>query len=327
MADLSVTYMGLKLANPLIVSSSSLTNTVAKVKRCEDSGAGAVVLKSLFEEQIEAQTEEIEEESWPYPHPEAFDYVRQMGMRLGQDDYLKLISETKKAVSIPVIASLNCISPKWWGNYAGEIARAGADAIELNIAILPTDPERKAEEVERTYVRIIEGIRRRVEMPVAAKIGPYFTALPQLARQLSDAGAAALVLFNRFYQMDIDIEKLSLVPGYHLSSPDEIYVPLRWVAILSGQLGCDIAASTGIHDGTGIIKQLLAGARAVQVCSHLYQKGMDSIGVMLDQLREWMDRHHYEKIADFNGKMCMEASEKPEYYERLQYIKVFVGLE
>jgi dihydroorotate dehydrogenase (fumarate) len=327
MADLSVTYMGLKLANPLIVSSSSLTNTVVKVKRCEDSGAGAVVLKSLFEEQIEAQTEEIEEESWPYPHPEAFDYVRQMGMRLGQDDYLKLISEAKKSVSIPVIASLNCISPKWWGNYAREIARAGADAIELNIAILPVDPQRSAEDVERTYVRIIEGIRRRVEIPVAAKIGPYFTALPQLARQLSDAGVAALVLFNRFYQMDIDIEKLSLVPGYHLSSPDEIHLPLRWVAVLSGQVGCDIAASTGIHDGTGIIKQLLAGARAVQVCSHLYQKGMDSIGVMLDQLREWMERHHHDKIADFNGKMCMEASEKPEYYERLQYIKVLVGLE
>jgi dihydroorotate dehydrogenase (fumarate) len=309
------------------VSSSSLTNTVVKVKRCEDSGAGAVVLKSLFEEQIEAQTEEIEEESWPYPHPEAFDYVRQMGMRLGQDDYLKLISEAKKSVSIPVIASLNCISPKWWGNYAREIARAGADAIELNIAILPVDPQRSAEDVERTYVRIIEGIRRRVEIPVAAKIGPYFTALPQLARRLSDAGVAALVLFNRFYQMDIDIEKLSLVPGYHLSSPDEIHLPLRWVAVLSGQVGCDIAASTGIHDGTGIIKQLLAGARAVQVCSHLYQKGMDSIGVMLDQLREWMERHHHDKIADFNGKMCMEASEKPEYYERLQYIKVLVGLE
>jgi dihydroorotate dehydrogenase (fumarate) len=327
MADLSVTYMGLKLANPLIVSSSSLTNTVDKVKRCEDSHAGAVVLKSLFEEQIEAQTEEIEEESWPYPHPEAFDYVRQMGMRLGQDDYLKLISDAKKAVSIPVIASLNCISPKWWGNYATEIARAGADAIELNIAILPADLERSAEEVEKTYVRIIEGIRRRVEIPVAAKIGPYFTALPRFARQLCDAGAAALVLFNRFYQMDIDIEKLALAPGYHLSSPDEIYLPLRWIAILSGQVSCDLAASTGVHDGKGIIKQLLAGAKAVQVCSHLYQKGMNSIEAMLEQLRDWMERHKHQSIADFQGKMCMEASEKPEYYERLQYIKVFVGLE
>jgi dihydroorotate dehydrogenase (fumarate) len=327
MADLSVRYMGLKLGNPLIVSSSSLTNTVAKVKRCEDSGAGAVVLKSLFEEQIEAQTEEIEEESWPYPHPEAFDYVRQMGMRLGQDDYLKLISDAKKAVSIPVIASLNCISPKWWGNYAGEIARAGADAIELNIAILPTDPAREAGEIENTYLKIIEGIRRRVKIPVAAKIGPYFTALPRFARGLADAGVSALVLFNRFYQMDIDIEKLSLIPGYHLSSPEEIYVPLRWIAILSGQVGCDIAASTGVHEGAGMIKQLLAGARAVQVCSNLYQKGMGRIGALLKELGDWMERHDYAGISDFNGKMCMEASEKPELYERLQYIKVFVGLE
>ncbi|MBN1834558.1 MAG: dihydroorotate dehydrogenase-like protein [Spirochaetales bacterium] len=327
MADLSVTYMGLKLANPLIVSSSSLTNTVAKVKRCEDSGAGAVVLKSLFEEQIEAQTEEIEDESWPYPHPEAFDYVRQMGMRIGQDDYLKLISDAKKAVSIPVIASLNCITPKWWGNYAGEIARAGADAIELNIAILPTDRERSAEEVERTYKGIIEGIRRRVEIPVAAKIGPYFTALPKFARQLAEAGAAALVLFNRFYQLDIDIDSLALVPGYHLSSPDEIYLPLRWIAILSGQIGCDIAASTGVHDGSGVIKQLLAGAKAVQVCSNLYQKGMGRIRKMLGELTAWMEQHGYAKVSEFNGKMSMESSDKPEYYERLQYIKVFVGLE
>jgi dihydroorotate dehydrogenase (fumarate) len=327
MADLSVTYMGLKLANPLIVSSSSLTNTVAKVKRCEDSGAGAVVLKSLFEEQIEAQTEEIEDESWPYPHPEAFDYVRQMGMRLGQDDYLKLISEAKKAVSIPVIASLNCVTPKWWLNYASEIARAGADGIELNIAILPTDPGRSGEEIERTYLRIIEGIRRRVEIPVAAKIGPYFTSLPRLARGLSDAGAAALVLFNRFYQMDIDIDKLELSPGYHLSSPDEIHLPLRWIAILAGQVGCDLAASTGVHDGAGVVKQLLAGARAVQVCSNLYQKGMGRVAALLRELEEWMGRHGFEKIADFNGRMSMEASDKPEVYERLQYIKVYVGLE
>lgn len=327
MADLSITYMGLKLRNPIIVSSSSLTNTVDKIKRCEEAGAGAVVLKSLFEEQIEAQTEEIEQEAWPYPHPEAFDYVRQMGMRLGQDEYLKLIEQAKEAVSIPVIASLNCITPKWWNSYAQEIARAGADAIELNIAILPSDPDRDTQEIEKTYVRIVEGVRRKVELPVAAKIGPYFTSLPQLARELRIAGASALVLFNRFYQLDIDIEKLKLTPGYHLSSPDEIYLPLRWIAILSTQVGCELAASTGIHDGSGVIKQLLAGAQAVQVCSNLYQKGMGRIKVMLQELAEWMEKHGYTSIEEFRGKMCMEVSEKPEYYERLQYIKVFVGLE
>jgi len=327
MADLSVTYMGLQLANPIVVSSSSLTNTVEKIKRCEDSGAGAVVLKSLFEEQIEAQTEEIEDDSWPYPHPEAFDYVRQMGMRLGQDEYLKLIRDAKKAVKIPVIASLNCITPKWWNSYAAEIAAAGADAIELNIAILPTDPEHGTEEIEKTYVRIVEGIRRKVKLPIAAKIGPYFTSLPQITRELRHAGAAALVLFNRFYQLDIDIERMELTPGYHLSSPDEIYVPLRWVAILSTQVGCELAASTGIHDGKAVIKQLLAGAQVVQVCSNLYQKGMGRIKEMLNELSAWMDKHNYGTIEEFRGKMSMEVSEKPEYYERLQYIKVFVGLE
>jgi dihydroorotate dehydrogenase (fumarate) len=327
MADLSVTYMGLELKNPLIVSSSSLTNTVDKVRRAEDAGAAAVVLKSLFEEQIEAQTEEIEHESWPYPHPEAFDYVRQMGMRLGQDAYLKLITEAKKAVSIPVIASLNCVTPKWWTRYAGEIARAGADGLELNIAILPTDPQRTAEEVERTYFRILDGIARRIDIPVAAKIGPYFTALPRFARSLAEAGAAALVLFNRFYQLDIDIEKPALVPGYHLSSPEEIHLPLRWISILAGHVGCDLAASTGVHDGAAVIKQLLAGASAVQICSVLYQKGMDPLRLMIRELAEWMERHGYERILNFRGTMCMELSDRPEYYERLQYIKVFVGLE
>ena len=327
MADLAVTYMGIQLKNPIIVSSSSLTNTVEKIKRCEVSGAGAVVLKSLFEEQIEAQTAEIEEDSWPYPHPEAFDYVRQMGMRLGQDEYLKLIKDAKKAVKIPVIASLNCITPKWWNSYAAEIARAGADAIELNIAILPTDPEHSAEEIEKTYVRIVEGIRRKVDLPIAAKIGPYFTSLPQITRELRNAGTAALVLFNRFYQLDIDIEKLELAPGYHLSSPDEIYVPLRWIAILSTQVGCELAASTGIHDGSAAIKQLLAGAQVIQICSNLYQKGMGRIKEILEELSSWMDTHGYQKIDEFRGKMSMEVSEKPEYYERLQYIKVLVGLE
>jgi dihydroorotate dehydrogenase (fumarate) len=226
-----------------------------------------------------------------------------------------------------VIASLNCVTPKWWTSYAAQIARAGADAIELNIALLPTDPQRTAEQVEKTFERIVEGICRKIELPVAVKLGPYFTSLPQTARTLRQAGAAALVLFNRFYQLDIDIEKLRLTPGYHLSSPDEIYVPLRWIAILSSQIGCDLAASTGVHDGTGVVKQLLAGAKTVELCSALYQKGMDRLGAIRDELVAWMERHGYKSVEEFRGKMCMESSENPEYYERLQYIKVFVGLE
>jgi dihydroorotate dehydrogenase (fumarate) len=327
MADLSVTYMGLKLRNPIIVAASSLTGSPAKIKRCQDAGAGAVVLKSLFEEQIEAQTSQMEQEAWPYTHSEAYDYVRQMGLRLGQAEYLKIIVEAKKSLSIPVIASLNCVTPKSWTRFAGQIANAGADAIELNIALLASDFDRSAEDIQSAYVRIVEAIRREVRLPIAVKIGPYFTSLPQSALALRRAGASALVLFNRFYQLDFDIERLALTPGYHLSSPDEIHLPLRWIAILSAQVGCDLAASTGVHDGAGVIKQLLAGARAVQVCSVLFLKGMERIKSMLEELESWMDRHGFQSIDEFRGKMSQEASGKPALYERLQYIKVYVGLD
>ena len=327
MADLSVSFMGLELKNPLIVSSSSLTNTVSKIKRCEYAGAAAVVLKSLFEEQIEFETKRLEEESRPYPHPEAFDYVRQSGMRMGQDEYLKLIEEAKAAVTIPVIASLNCVTPKWWTNYATQIASAGADAIELNIAILPADLKLTSDEIEKTYIRIVESLCTKVDLPIAAKIGPYFTSLPQTVTALKSAGLSALVLFNRFYQLDIDIEKFELTPGYHLSSPEEIYLSLRWIAILASYVDCDLAASTGVHDGAGVIKQLLAGANAVQVCSNLYLKGLDRIGQMIKELESWMAKHNFKTINDFRGKMSRDSSNQPEYYERLQYIKVFVGLE
>lgn len=327
MVDLSVEYLGLKLANPLIVSSSSLTNSPEKVLRCQEAGAGAVVLKSLFEEQIEAHTRDLEEQAWPYPHPEAFDYLRQTGMRMGEEEYLELIKAAKKAVSIPVIASLNCISPRWWNDTAREIEAAGADALELNIALMPADFERSAEDIEKAYVRIVDNVRRVCSLPLAVKIGPYFTALPRLAEELRRAGASALVLFNRFYQLDIDIDRPAIVPGYHLSSPEEIYLSLRWIAILADRVGCGLAASTGVHDAAGVIKQLLAGASAVQVCSHLYLKGLERLSVMLEEIGSWMEKHGYLRVADFRGLMSREQSKQPDYYERLQYIKVLVGLE
>ncbi len=327
MVDLSVSYMGLKLKNPIIVSSSSLTNSVDKIRRCENAGAGAVVLKSLFEEQIESETQNLEDEAWPYTHPEAFDYVRQMGMRMGQDQYLELIRQAKEEISIPVIASLNCISPRWWNNYAKQIVRAGADALELNIALIPTGFKQTSRDIEKIYIEIVESVSRTIDLPIAAKIGPYFTCLPETAEEFKRAGVSALVLFNRFYQMDIDIDKLELIPGYHLSSSDEIYLPLRWIAILAGRVGCDLAASTGIHDSAGVIKQLLAGANAVQVCSHLFLKGVDRIGVMLKEVEAWMEKHGFRSIEDFKGKMSQESSDRQDYYERLQYIKALVGIE
>jgi len=326
MADLRLTYMGLELSNPLIVASSSLTNTAARVRDCESHGAGAVVLKSLFEEQIKAQTDSLEEASWPYPHPEAYDYVRQMGMRLGQEEYLKLIEESKKAVSIPVIASLNCVSTRWWLDYARQIENSGADALELNIAITP-GLRFSAEELERLYLHIVEAVREKVKLPLAVKIGPFFSALPQMVQSLRRAGAAALVLFNRFYQLDLDTEKLSLRPGYRFSSPEEIYLPLRWIAILAGQARCDLAASTGVHDSEALIKMLLAGASAVQVCSTLKLKGLGQIRKLLRGLEAWMESHGFKTVKEFKGKMSQGASGEPELYERLQYIKSLVGIE
>jgi dihydroorotate dehydrogenase (fumarate) len=326
-ADLSVTYMGLKLRNPLLVAASSLTGTLPKLKRCEEAGAGAVVLKSLFEEQIEFQAAQLEAQSEGYPHPEAAAFLRQMGQQMSQDEYLKLVSEAKASLAIPVIASLNGVSSRGWTSYAAKLAAAGADAIELNIALLASNLEHGAADIEGTYLKIVQSICAQVKLPVAVKLGPYFTSLPQTALALRRAGASALVLFNRFYQLDFDIEKLALTPGYHLSSPDEIHQSLRWIALLSAELGCDLCATTGVHDGTGVVKQLLAGAKAVQICSALFLKGMGRLQECLTELEGWMQRHGYAGIEDFRGKMSQEASADPQLYERLQYIKVYVGLE
>lgn len=326
MADLNVTYMGLKLRNPLIVASSSLTGTLAKLKRCEDAGAGAVVLKSLFEEQIEVQTAQMEKEG-EWAHPEAADYLRQVGLRLNQEQYLKLVTEAKASLSIPVIASLNGVSTGGWLGYAAQLAKAGADAIELNVALLASNLEQRAADIESAYVKIVEAVKSKVKLPIALKLGPYFTSLPQTALALRRAGASALVLFNRFYQLDFDIERLALKLGYHLSTPDEIHQSLRWIALLSAELGCDLAASTGVHDGSGLIKQLLAGAKAVQLCSTLFLNGMDRIKSMLEELEAWMQRRGFKSVEEFRGRMSQEKSADPRLYERLQYIKVYVGLE
>ncbi len=327
MVDLSTEYMGFTLTSPLIVASSGLVNTSEGVRRCADAGASAVVLKSLFEEQIQAETKDLEEHSWILGHPEAFEYVRGAGMSLGPRQYLKLIEEAKRTVSVPVIASLNCISPKWWASYAKQIVTAGADGLELNISVMPSDPDRSSEEIENLYFKILEEVKSRIEIPIAVKIGPYFTSVARMARELSRRGASALVLFNRFYQLDIDIEKLELSPGYRFSSPDEMSLPLRWIALLSGRISCDLAASTGVHDGTDVIKQLLAGASVVQLCSTLYVNGIEHIGKILQQIQVWMKKHGFESIKQIRGELSQTESDRPELYERLQYIKALVGIE
>jgi len=327
MADLSTDYMGLKLRNPLMVASCSLTNAVEGVQRCADAGAGAVVLKSFFEEQIEADTKEIEKNVWLAGHTEAYDYVRKIGIEIGAQDYLTLLEKSKDSVSVPVIASLNCVTPGSWTDYARRIESAGADAIELNVALLPSDPRHSGEEIENLYYDIVESVKKSVKIPLAVKVGPYFTSMANVAAELCNRGAAALVFFNRFYQVDINVDKLNLVPGYRFSTPEEINLPLRWISLLAGRLECDLAATTGAHDAGGVVKQLLAGASAVQICSALYIHGIGHISNILSNIEAWMKLHHFESVAQFRGRLSQKDSDRPELYERLQYIKALVGIE
>jgi len=321
MANISTVYMGIELKNPLIVASCDLTSNIEQIKKCEAAGAGAVVLKSLFEEQIETETEELIDESWLPNHTEAFEYVRGMSMANGPSTYLDLISEAKKGTSIPIIASLNCVSPKWWIDYAKQLELSGADALELNISVLPSNLERSCEEIEKIYIDILEGVMEEIKLPVAVKIGPYFTSMSKILYDLSKKGVKGLVLFNRFYQLDIDIKNIKLTGGNPLSSPNEISNSLRWIALLSERIPCDFAATTGIHSGHDVIKQILAGAKAVEICSTLYKNGLDYIKNILEEIKSWMSKYDYENIEGFRGKLSKKEEERTELYDRLQYIK------
>lgn len=321
MSNLSTSYMGIELKNPLIVSSCDLTGDIQNIKKCEEAGAGAVVLKSLFEEQIETETKELIGNIWLTDHTEAFEYVKGMSMANGPEVYLELISKAKKETSIPIIASLNCISAKWWLDYAKQIESSGADALELNISILPSSLERSSEEIEQIYIEITEDVTKKIDLPIAVKIGDKFTSVAKIAYNISKTGVSGLVLFNRFYQLDIDTEKLKLVGGNPLSSESEMSTSLRWIALLSGRIPCDFAATTGIHTGKDAIKQILVGAKAVEVCSTLYTNGLDYIKEILTEIELWMDKYNYKNIEDFRGKLSKKESDKPELYDRLQYIK------
>ena len=327
MPDLSTKYMGLELRNPVMVASCGLMAKVDGVKKAADAGAGAVVLKSIFEEQIDVEVENITKSSWMPGHPEAFDYVREMGYAITPTRYLDFIAEAKTAVSIPVFASLNCVSPRWWIDYAKKIENAGADGLELNINIRPSDPERTSKEIEKLYFDILDSVKAKIKIPVAVKVGPYFTSMGRMASDLSKRGADALVLFNRFYRLDIDVEKMELTSGYPFTTAEEIGRTLRWVALLAERIKADIAASTGVHDASGVIKLLLAGATVTEMCSALYKHGLAYISKVLGGLQDWMPKHNFATIDEFRGKLSQERSDKPELYERMQYIKALVGIE
>lgn len=322
MPDLSTTYMGLPLKNPLIAGSSGLTATKDGVRELEKNGAAAVVLKSIFEEEIAAEYQqarsEAEQKGMSLASYDYYDYQIR-GDRVSS--YVALVRETKAALSIPLIASINCTYSHEWVAFAREIENAGADGLELNMYFLPSDLKRTSEERETEYFRIVEKVLAQVHIPVALKISTSFSTLAQMIDRLSRTGIAGLVLFNRFYAIDFDIEKLTVTGSHLLSSPEEISAPLRWVALMARRVGCDLAASTGVHDAQGLIKCLLAGAKAVQVASVLYRKGPGCLTAMLKETGEWMDRHGYRALADFRGRMSQAESEDPALFERVQFMK------
>lgn len=327
MADLRTRYLGLELANPIVVASSGLTGSVEGVRRCAEAGAGAVVLKSIFEEQIAHEVEGLYPSGDPAMiHPEAYDYITAYGREHAVDHYLTLIEQARAAVSIPVIASIHCVSAGAWTEFAGRVQEAGAQALELNVYLPPTRLTQTAAELETTYFAIARAVKRNVRIPVALKVGSHFTALAGFLAGLSRE-ADGLVLFNRYHRMDFDIDRLEVVGGAIHSTEHEMQVPLRWISILAGHVHGDLSATTGVHDGAAVIKALLAGASAVQVASALYRHGLGHLGGMRDELAAWMDAHGFTRIDDFKGLLSRARSRTPDAYERVQFMKTSVGIE
>jgi dihydroorotate dehydrogenase (fumarate) len=320
--NLNTTYLGLDLKNPLIASSSSLTGELAQLQAIEKAGAGALVVKSIFEEQISLASEHqlLQNEEY-YWFREAADMVDQMQKERGVEQHTQLIKEACSSLEIPVIASINCVSRGNWVSYAKELEEAGAAALELNMGIFPKDQHQTAEDIESTYVELVKSVAGQVRIPVAIKLGHYFTNPLNVGRKIKDAGASGVVLFNRFYQTDIDIQEMKLMNTNWFSKSSEITQSLRWVALFQREeIGLDVAAATGVHNSSGLIKQLLAGANGVQVASVLYQKGLESITQMLKGLSDWMADKKYDRIEEFRGAILNDPMNKTAF-ERLQFMQ------
>ena len=328
MIDLSTTYMGLSLRSPVIIGSSGLTRSIDNLKQMEAKGAGAVVLKSLFEEQIKYEVRKVfSYDDMVGAYTEADDYIRNYARTHALDEYLNLIREAKKAISIPVIASINCVSAEEWTSFAKNIQQAGADALELNIFVIPSDVDKEAADYEKLYFDILEKVKKEISIPIALKISSHFSGLANFVKKLSWSGVKGIVLFNRFFNPDIDIEKQRMSASSIYSTPDEITISLRWIGILAGRVQTDLCASTGVHDGKGVVKQLLAGAKAVQVCSTLYKNGLGQLDVINKELIQWMEKNNYSKISDFDGKMSFKKGESPAAFQRVQFMKHFAGID
>jgi dihydroorotate dehydrogenase (fumarate) len=322
--NLTTRYLGLKLRTPLVPSASPLSQSLDNIKRMEDAGAAAVVFHSLFEEQLRRERHELHYylSQGTESHAEALTYFPEPSeFKVGPEAYVEHIAKAKAAVNIPLIGSLNGTTFGGWMTYARQIQEAGADGLEVNIYSVPSDPDRSAEDIEQSYLTIVASLKAQLKIPVAVKISPFFTNLAQFARRLDQHGADALVLFNRFYQPDIDLETLEISPNVLLSTPMAMRLPMRWIAILHGRIGASLAATSGIHRATDALKMLMAGADVTMLCSVLLRRGIDHIKVVEREMREWMEEHEYESVEQLKGSMSQKNCPDPSAFERAQYMR------
>jgi dihydroorotate dehydrogenase (fumarate) len=328
--DLTTNYLGLHLKNPLVVSASPLSKKLSTVRRMEDAGAAAIVMYSLFEEQIMHESYALDYylNLGSHSHAEALSYFPDLDhYNLEPDAYVEHLHRIKQAVQIPVIGSLNGISAGGWTDYARKIEQAGADALELNCYYLPTEMDVSSAELEDVYVNLISGVRSSINIPLALKLSPFFTALPHVATRFVDAGADALVLFNRFYQPDLDCEALEVVPNLTLSTSHDLRLPLRWIAILYGRMQADFALTSGVHTATDVLKAVMAGAKVAMLASELLAHGVDRLSAIADDLRQWMEEHEYDSLATMRGSMSQRAVADPAAFERANYMKALNSLD
>lgn len=325
MTDLTTTYLGLNLKNPLVASASPLSKKVETAKRLEEAGISAIVMHSLFEEQIIHESLELDHylSRGTESFAEALTYLPDGGMyAVSPEKYLNQLTAMKKALSIPVIASLNGVSKGGWTSYAKKMQEAGADALELNLYYLATDPNMKSDDVENAQVELVAEVKSAISIPLAVKLSPYITALPNFAKRIVAAGAGGLVLFNRFYQPDFDLDELSVVPNLELSSSSDLRLPLRWISIMHGNIHVDYALSSGVHTATDVLKSMMAGAKVSMMASNLLHNGGKVIPTMLEELQTWMKEREYESIKQMQGSMSQRNVREPAAFERANYMKV-----
>jgi dihydroorotate dehydrogenase (fumarate) len=323
--DLTTTYMGLKLKNPLVASSSPMCGDVGNIRRIEDAGAAAVILPSLFEEQIEQESDELDRfiRQGDAVGAESTSHFPEMGGRvMGPDAYLAHIVKAKQAIKIPVIASLNGTSLGGWLHYAKQMEQAGADALELNIYHIPVTAELSGEQVEQQYIDLVKAVKGEVKIPVAVKLGPYFSSMANMAQKLDSTGVNALVLFNRFYQPDYDLESLEVVPNLILSNSHELLLRLHWIAVLYGSVKADMALTGGVHSATDVVKSMMAGAKVAMMTSALLKRGISYVDTVITELLVWMGEHEYDSIRQMQGSMSRNAVPQPTAFERANYVKV-----